>query len=485
MTFPIQIIVFFGLTILVGVLTWLGCPTADDTRNSDSTSDFYLAGKSLSWVFVAGSITLTNLSTDQLVGMNGGQMALLALWELAAVVGLFILTIVFVPIYYRENCTTTTELLERKYGDGGVRSLVAGLFLLINVVVYIPVVLYTGSLFIKSMFNLDWPVVMISAILCVIGGAYAILGGLRAVAISDTISGIGLLSMSLLVVFLSLKAVGFDLSDVPSDRLTLIGSSDSPIPWPTLLTGMLFIQIFYWSTNQTITQRAMACKTVGEAQRGVFVAAGIRLLIVPAIVVVSGICAFKLYGDIGDATYGRLVADILPDWMSGALAAVMVAGVLTTFNSVLNSTAAIYVVDFHTKYFNKTPRIKRLDFITSISVILISLCLVQLYLIAESIVDLVQMINGFFSMPILAAFMTGLLFHNVDGRAVIFSVLFGIVLYGTLTQVWTPFHYIHMNFITLWSAIGLALLINSVIFKKKARFVLQSQSIRISPNEKA
>jgi len=109
----------------------------------------------------------------------------------------------------------------------------------------------------------------------VAGSAYAIFGGLRAVAVSDTISGIGLLTLSLLIVYLALDAVSFDFSGIPGERLTMIGGNDSPIPWHTLLTGMICIQIYYWSTNQTITQRAMAAPNVSEARKGVFVAAGI------------------------------------------------------------------------------------------------------------------------------------------------------------------------------------------------------------------
>ena len=110
---------------------------------------------------------------------------------------------------------------------------------------------------------------------------------------------------------IALNAIGWDFSGIPKERLTLIGAPDSDIPFATLFTGMIFIQMFYWSTNQTITQRAMASPSVGEAQKGILGAAAIRLLIIPPIIVLPGIVAFKLYGDIGDATYGRLVGWLL------------------------------------------------------------------------------------------------------------------------------------------------------------------------------
>ena len=143
------------------------------------------------------------------------------------------------------------------------------------------------------------------------GSAYAVLGGLRAVAVSDAYSGVLLLTLGIVVVLLSLSAIDFDFSGIPAERLTLIGDNNSPIPWHTLLTGMVFIQIFYWGTNQTITQRAMASPTVEEGQKGVLAAAAIRLLVIPPLVVIPGLVSYKLYGDIGDAAFGTIVGDVL------------------------------------------------------------------------------------------------------------------------------------------------------------------------------
>src|SRR4051812_41471373 len=119
----IQLAVFFALNALVAIITWRHCRKA--TRSSDSIKEYFLANSGLTWVFIAGSITLTNLNTDTLVGMNGGQMLLMSLWELSAVVGLLLLAKIFVPIYYRYKCTTVTELLERRYHNKHIRATVA------------------------------------------------------------------------------------------------------------------------------------------------------------------------------------------------------------------------------------------------------------------------------------------------------------------------------------------------------------------------
>jgi len=284
----IQIAVFIGLTALIAIITYFHC--RGKRGSNDDGREYFLAGSGLKWYFVAGSITLTNLSTDQLVGMNGNQMALLAWWELAAVVGLLMLTFVFIPVYYKYNCTTTTELLERRYNNPHIRALISLLFLAGNVFILLPAVLYGGSLFMQQMFGLEELNIYYLAIaFAVVGSAYAIFGGLRAVAVSDTFSGVLLLSLALFVVWKALVAVDFDFSGIPTERLSMIGDYESPIPFATLFTGMLFIQMFYWSTNQTITQRAMASPSVKEAQKGILAAAFIRLLIVPPIVVLPGV----------------------------------------------------------------------------------------------------------------------------------------------------------------------------------------------------
>ncbi len=466
----IQWAVFGGLTALMAILTgWQVMRMGG--RSSDSNREYFLAGGNLTWPFIAGSITLTNLSTDQLVGMNGNQMLLLAWWELSAIVGLLMLCWIFLPIYYRNNCTTTTELLERKYGSKHLRAVVSVLFLLGNVFIYLPIMLYTGSLFLKTMFGVEIPLIVIAAAMALLGGAYAIGGGLRAVAVYDTISGIGVLGMALLVMVLAMAAIDFDFSGIPADRLSMIGDEDSPIPWQTLLTGMIFIQMFYWSTNQTITQRAMAAPTLKEGQKGVLAAAVIRLLIVPAIVVVPGVAAYKLFGDAGDATYGRIVAMVMPGWLSGAFAAFMAAAVLTSYTSVLNSSVTLYVCDLHEKFIAEKPDVGRLNTIISVAFMVLSVLLVPLYMGAASIINLVQQLNGLLSMPILSAFIVGLMFRNVDARAVMGAVVFGTLLYAGFTFVWTPTHYIHLMVVTLGACIAFALGVNRFAFGKRATLV--------------
>jgi SSS family solute:Na+ symporter len=243
----------------------------------------------------------------------------------------------------------------------------------------------------------------------------------------------------------------------------MAGGPDSPIPWPTLFTGMIFIQMFYWSTNQTITQRAMAAPNLREGQKGVFAAGVIRILIVPAIVVLPGVAAYKLFGDTGDATYGRIVAEVMPAWASGAFAAFMTAAILTHYTSILNSTTTLYVVDLHESYINPKPDVRRLNTLISIGFVALSILLVPVYSGADSIINLVQQLNGLLSMPILSAFIVGLVFKGVKAGAVMAALAFGVGLYAVFTFLWTPLHYIHLMVITLFACIAMALLLNRLM----------------------
>ncbi len=482
----IQVAVFVGLMLALTALTWRKVAAARAASHASADKEIFLAGGGLSWFFVAGAITLTNLSTDQLVGMNGNQMLLLAWWELAGFIGLLLLAFVFVPIYYKNNCTTITQLLEKRYDGASIRTVISALFLFGNLFIYLPAVIYSGALFMQTLFGIEASIVAIAAVFAVVGAGFAILGGLRAVAVLDTYAGIGILALALVVVFLAMQAIGWDMTTgVPEERLTMIGSLDSPIPFHTLFTGMLFIQIFYWSTNQNITQKALAAPTVKEAQKGVVAAAIIRVLIVPPIVVIPGIVAFKLFGDVDDRAYGMVVAEVLPDWTSGMFAAMIAAAVLTTYSAVMNATITLWSVDFHRRFIKPDVDVRKLNRTVGIIAMIASVALVPVYAGAESIINLLQELNGLLSMPILSAFIAALLFRNMDARAAVAGLVWGFSIYAfhtfylyvpenfggvswyaTIGLPWV--HYIDVMLFVLVSSVAVALLTNLLVFGNRA-----------------
>jgi SSS family solute:Na+ symporter len=188
--------------------------------------------------------------------------------------------------------------------------------------------------------------------------------------------------------------------------------------------------------------------------------------------------AFKLFGDLGDKTYGTIVAEVLPGWMSGAFAAFMAAAVLTSYTSVLNSSVTLYVCDLHEKFLAEKPNVARLNTVISLAFMVMSIILVPVYSGADSIINLVQQLNGLLSMPILSAFILGLAFRGVDARAAMAALIFGTALYAFFTFVWTPVHYIHLMAVTLFSCIAFGLLVNRVVFGKTASLPLPGRSTR-------
>lgn len=459
-TGAIQIAVFVALTACVALLTWWRCRRAQ--RSSDVSRDYFLAGGGLTWPFVAGSLLLSNISAEQIVGMNGAQMMLVAWWEFGAAAGLLVLAHVLVPMYYKYKCTTTTELLERRLGDPGIRRIVSLLFLLGYMFILLPVVLYTGAVFMKSSFDLQTPIVVIAAAFAIGGLLYAAFGGLRAIAISDTFNGVGLLVIGLAVTVFAMIAIDWDLSGIPAERWTLIGGPESDIPWTTLITGMLFIHVFYWGTNMVIAQRALAATSMREAQKGIYAAAAFKFL-TPLIVIFPGVIAFKLYGDVGDVAYGRLVADVLPPWLSGAFGAMIVGAVLSSFNSCLNSAAALYTCDFHLPLVNDKADVKRIGQSVTVVFTVVSVAMVPLYQYSQSIIATLQQLNGLYSMPVLAAFLAAIFMHRVRALPVKLGIGFGAALYAVFTFVWTPRHYIHLMAITLAATLLVIALLNRVL----------------------
>ena len=237
---------------------------------------------------------------------------------------------------------------------------------------------------------------------------------------------------------------------------------------------MIFIQTFYWSTNQTITQRAMAAPNLREAQKGVVAATVIRLLVVPAIVVIPGVVSYKLFGHLGDAAYGKIVWHVLPNWLSGIFAAAIASAVLAHFTSLLNSSAALYVCDIHEKFVNPNPNVAKLNLWSIVGFVILAIAIVPFYDGAPSIINLVQQLNGLISMPVLSVFVVALLFRGVDPRAAISGMLFGLALYGFSTFVWSPLHYIHMMAVTLFASVGVALAVNRLVLGGRATLLIGS-----------
>lgn len=483
------IISFVGFTLLVAVIAYLA------TRNTnENTSDgYFLGGRSLTATVIAGSLLLTNLSTEQIVGLNGDAYndgILVMAWETLAAIAMVITAVFLLPRYLKGGISTIPTFLERRF-DSTTKALTSGLFLTGYAVVLLPMVLFTGSKAISGMFNIpemlgvsEWASVWICVWgIGIIGSIYAIFGGLKAVAVSDTINAVGLLIGGLLIPIFGLISISEDgslaggLSKLATDhpeKMNAIGGPDTSIPFATIFTGMMLVQLFYWGSNQQIIQRALGAKNLAEGQKGLTIAAFIKIL-GPIIVVLPGIIAFHKYGG-GMHTsdvYPTLVADVLPDVWIGFFAAVLFGAILSSFNSALNSCVTLYGIDIYKQFINKeagelevVKKGKRFGVILAFFAMIIAPFLVY----ADSIFGYLQTVNGAYSVPILTVILIGFVTKRVPAIAAKVGVIFAFsiyVLYIILANGLgvIDMHMLHMQAITF----VLTIIIMLVIGKLKPR----------------
>lgn len=443
-----QFLTFIGFTALVAIISYY-----KTRKTEESSSDgYFLGGRSLTAGVIAGSLLLTNLSTEQLVGLNGSafQSGLsVMVWETLAAVAMVVTAMFLLPRYLKGGLTTVPGFLAKRF-DVTTKTLTSVLFLTGYVVVLLPVILYSGSVAISGMFDVPelLGVTQSQAIwICVwgigiIGSVYAVFGGLKAVAVSDSINAIGLLIGGILIPIFGLMMIGdgslldglSTLTADNPDKFKSLGGPTDPVPFHTIFTGIMLVQLFYWGTNQQIIQRALAAKDLKEGQKGLLLASFIKIL-GPLIVVLPGIIAYHLFqGNLesADSAYPMLVKKVLPSAWVGFFAAVVFGAILSSFNSVLNSSVTLFGIDVYKQHINKEADEKTVvKYGKSFGVVLAFAAMFIAPLIANagSLFDYLQEINGIYSIPILTIIVVGYLTKRVPAKAAKISLILGSLLY--------------------------------------------------------
>ena len=504
----ISIISFILATASVAVLTYT--IVIRMKRSDDPTEEYFTGGRALTWPVVAGSLLLTNLSTEQLVGLNGavfGDKALVGVaWEALAAFAMIATALLFLPTYMASGFTTTPAFLEKRF-DKMTRSMVSGLFLFGYVTVLLPVVLYTGSLALIGMFDIKLPLWMIVAIIGILGSSYAIFGGLKSVAVSDTLNGVGLLVGGLAIPFLALVALGggsfFEgLSILGGDNnqylavltQTNVDNKVVSVPWPTLFTGMMFIQVFYWSTNQVIVQRAMAARSLSEGQKGVLFASAMKL-VGPIMLCLPGIIALHMTDlniEKQDQVYGAIVRHVLPDWSLGLFAAVLMGSILSSFNSALNSASTLFSLQFYQGYIKPSAsgeEIVKTGKYFSIGLAAASILIAPLLAQMQSIFEYLQKVNGLYSVPIIGIFLLGITTKHIPALAAKVGMVVGMVFYAffsfvNIKDVPTFFangdgdlHWLHGYFISFLSSVIVMIVLGQLYPKTEDEIAVSDQKV--------
>jgi SSS family solute:Na+ symporter len=490
----------------MGLVAWV---SYRQTRGEVATRDgYFLAGRGLSAVFIAGSMLLTNLSAEQLIGLNGSAYGfnLSSMgWEVTAAVSTIAMAFLFLPRYLAGAFSTLPEFLNDRF-DGGVRRASVVLFMVGYGLVTIPSVLYSGSIAVLQLFDvpaltgLDYSAALALTIVAIgsIGGIYAVFGGLRAVAVSDTLNGIGLLLVGIAVPLLGLAALGDGsvgagvaiIVNTDTHKLNAIGSASDPTPFATLFTGMVFANLFYWCTNQYVIQRTLGAKNLAEGQKGVLFSGFFKVL-VPFLMMLPGVIAYHLYGPqlaSIDLAYPALIRDVLPVYASGFFLAVLLGAVFSSFNSLLNSAATLFCLDVYLPF-----KVRRKALLTqdqnageagqdahdlgqpsdaqlvkvakraSVVIALFSFVVAPLLQFApEGLWQVIRIFTGFYNIPIIAIVIVGLFSKRVPALGPKLVIGFHLVAYGLLQFVFkeqVQIHFLHLYAILFFIEVGLMLAI--------------------------
>lgn len=481
----LQFLSFLLFTLLVaGFATW---KLRKDQLNTQD--GYFLGGRSLTGIVIAGSMLLTNISTEHLIGMNGNAYrngAIIVTWEVTSAIVLVIAALYFAPRYLKMGLTTIPEFLEKRF-DGMTRTLVALLLIISFVATLLPIVLYTGAINIESIFDISnllhisksegmWITVLVVGI---IGAVYAIFGGLKMVAYTDTINGYGLLLAGLLVPMLALWSIGdghiidglVKVFRHAPEKFNVIsqepsvgqGSREAILPFSVLFTGMIINQLYFWTMHQSIIQRVLGAVSLKEAQKGLLYT-GILKILMPLIIVLPGIIGFYYFGDSlfdnQDAIYPELVKKVMPFWLTGFFVAVVMGAILSTFNSALNSAATIFSLGIYKRYINKevsekgTVRIGRwVSFILAAFAIIIAPFVANA---PEGLYQLLQQLNGIFFIPMATVIIAGFFFPRVSATGAKAGLLFGLFFYVIMNFVFK----VEMHFVHIW---GLEFVLNIIV----------------------
>ncbi len=456
-------------TFFMALVAWI---SYIKTRGEVSTQDgYFLAGRGLGAIFIAGSLLLTNLSAEQLIGLNGSaygfNLSSMA-WEVTAAFATICMAFIFLPRYLAGAFSTLPEFLNNRFDDG-VRRLSVILFMVGYGLVTIPSVLYAGSIAVMQLFDVPgllgisysqslWLTIFAIGLT---GSLYAVFGGLKAVAISDTLNGAGLMIIGIAVPVLGLAALGdgsvsaglTTITSTDTEKLNAIGGPGDPTPFGTLFTGMVLANLFYWCTNQYVIQRTLGARNLAEGQKGVLFT-GFFKVMVPFLMMIPGVIAYHLYGpglSTIDLAYPRLVRDVLPVYASGFFLAVLLGAVFSSFNSLLNSAATLFCLDVYAPL-KKQPvddrTMLRVARIASIVIALFSFSVAPLLQYApEGLWQLIRMFTGFYNIPVIAVVIVGLFTTRVPALGAKIAIVFHVIAYGLLRFVFdndVTIHFLHV-----------------------------------------
>ncbi|MEM1327796.1 MAG: sodium/solute symporter [Bacteroidota bacterium] len=453
--------VFFGyIFLMMGFGIWIA-----NREKTSNTQDYFLASKSLPWWAVGGSLIASNISTEQILGMNGSGYAIglaIGTYELMAALTLIIVAKYFLPILLKENIYTMPQFLMQRY-DNRVKSLMAVFWVALFVFVNITSILYLGSLAIQKLMGFPLTVGIIG--LVIYSATFSIFGGLKAVVWTDVIQVVvlvigGMVASWAVVSFVGdgsyFGGLGHLLEKVP-EKFDMIFEKDivyqevgtgetksayDLLPGISVLIGGMWIaNLYYWGNNQYIIQRALAAKSIKEAQRGVAFAAFLKLFM-PLIVVIPGIAAYVIlqnpteYGFEGsglekaDEAFPWVLNNFVGVGLKGLTTAALIAAIGSSISSMVNSASTIFTLDIY-KPLAKEPSETHLVTVGKISAgaaLIIGALVAPALGSLEQVFQYIQEYTGFISPGVVAVFVFGFFWKRTTANAAFTAILTSIPL---------------------------------------------------------
>ena len=436
-TTDIIVVVSYALALLA-IALWI---SRSDKAHERDTKDYFLASNSLPWWAIGASLIAANISAEQIIGMSGSGFAIglgIASYEWMAAISLLLVGKYLLPIYLKNKIYTIPQYLQRRF-DNKVKTTLAIFWLAVFTFVNLTSVLWLGGLAIQSVAGIDWFYGML--FLAIFSIAYSMYGGLKAVAFTDIIQVVLLILGGLLLSYLALQEIsggegvlaGFGiLSDTVPTHFDMILSEDNPfygdLPGLSVLIGGLWIMnISYWGFNQYIIQRALAAKSIQEAQKGIAFAAYLKMLM-PIIVVLPGIAAVLLYPEISrpDEAYPSMMS-LMPVGIKGLVFAALVAAIISSLASMTNSISTIFTMDIYRPFINKDKNehhYVNVGRITTVIALTIAISVAE-PLIGQSqqAFQFIQEFTGFFSPGIVVIFLMGMFWSRMTSWGALVAAL--------------------------------------------------------------
>ncbi|MEH6305424.1 solute:sodium symporter family transporter [Olivibacter sp. CPCC 100613] len=460
--------VSFGLcTLLIALISWY----KTKSTNLRTVKGLLLAGKNNGYLIVASSLILTNLSANQFIGENESvytnNMSVMA-WGITSVLAMLLVSEYFLPIYFKGGMITTPDFLAHRY-DEGTKRLVSIIFLLSYIVNLLPPVLYGGAVALTGMFRLPdlwgisyWQSIWIMVwLLGLVGSTYTILGGLRAITISDTLLGLGLLLLAIVLPVCALRYLGKGdifagltlLFSKHTNHLNAIGTAHDAIPFSTIFTGMLLVNLYYWGIEQYIVQQTFAAKNLKEAQKGMALAALSKLLM-PLLINLPGLIAVHLYTNMKNtaSVFPLIAAETLPDALLGITIALIFGAAITTYNAGLHGSSTLFVMNLYLPYLNKRNKKPKEDELVrtarrfELFLSFVAMVTAPFILFVDSgFYTYLQRVAGLFSMPIFTIIIIGFVNRKVPAIAAKIGLLFFMLSYFACEYIFAvQIHYLHV-----------------------------------------